>query len=69
MDLFDHTSEHGAGFPGSAGDLHSDVFGHVTAGHSPFSVAEIHPGSPGVLHSDVFGHVTAGDSPFPVGEL
>lgn len=51
-------------------ELHSDVFGNVYQGSSPFAIGQIdHQGNAGEIHSDVFGNVKVGDSPFCVGSI
>jgi hypothetical protein len=58
------------GFAGGAGTLHSNVFGNMYSGSSPFSVGKINShGASGAMHSDVFGNLRVGDSPFVVGHI
>ena len=53
----------------AAGNLHSDVFGSMFTGNSPFSVGHLKhpPGTAGDLHTDKLGNVYSGNSPLPVG--
>lgn len=57
-------------FVAQAGTLHSDVFGNVYDGDSPFPVGKIdNHGQSGDLRTDAFGNVYVGNSAFSSGRV
>ena len=61
------SSAFGQGF--AAGNLHTDIFGNVFSGRSPFSIGHLEhpPGAAGDLHTDNGGNIYSGDSAFRIG--
>jgi len=59
----------GKAFAGSAGDLHSDMFGNLYSGNSHFSVGKLEhaPAHAGAISADSLGNVFSGHSKLPVG--